>query len=335
MKLEKHFKKLLSEIWLNPNRREKIESAYSTWRDKFKENEELKDIFKEFFQQGSYPTKTAIRPQNSLEFDIDAVLLLNLDNNKEPKETLKLIKNVIESYSSYKGKVKVKDRCVRINYAGDFHMDIVPGKASEDEYIYIPCKSNEEWQKTNPKGFKDWFNEKNSDASYKLSKIVQLVKYWRDLKVGKDTAPKSILLSTLLANNIVSVNSIAETLVLTIENLVQNIDSILDENGQPIVQNPSLEGENLARDWDNDKFEIFKTKLKKFANDIRAALNEEDKDTSIDMWRDIFNTKFPKEILEDEAINFSKFVNASGTLNTSEGLLIPKHRFYGDINEES
>lgn len=338
MKLQKHFEKFDSEIGLNPTREQRIDSAYDTWRDNFKEHEELKEIFNDFYQQGSYATKTAIKPQNSSEFDIDAVLLLDLDDDKKPKETLQLIKDVIESYSAYKGKSKVKDRCVRIDYAGDFHMDIVPAKPSGDEHILIPCKSNDEWQETNPKGFKLWFNEKHAEASYKLSRIVRIVKYWRDLKVGKDTAPKSILLSTLLAKNIITANSIAETLVLTLENLVQNIDSILDDDEQPCVENPSLDGENLARDLDKDKYDIFKTKLEKFAVNARAALDEEDKDESIKQWRNIFDTKFPKELQEEEtakAISAGKIlVNAAGTLNGTEGKVIPQHRFYGDAEYE-
>ncbi|OOM05692.1 SMODS domain-containing nucleotidyltransferase [Clostridium saccharobutylicum] len=338
MKLEQHFKKLDSEISLNPTRQQRIESAYSNWKGIFEIHEDTKEIFVEFYEQGSYSTNTAIKPQNSSEFDIDAVLLLKLDEEMKPKETLQLIKNVIESYDNYKGKAKVKDRCVRIDYAGDFHMDVVPAKPTEAEHICIPCKSDDEWQETNPKGFRDWFNEKHSDANYKLSITVRIVKYWRDLKVGKDTAPKSILLSTLLANQIVPCNSTAETLVLTLENLVQNLDLILNDEDEPYVENPSLENENLARDWDKSKYDIFKKKLEKFAVDARAALDEKDKDESIRLWRLIFDSKFPKELPEEETakaiIDGKILVNSAGTLNSIEGISIPKHRFYGDILNE-
>ncbi|XZL28673.1 SMODS domain-containing nucleotidyltransferase [Clostridium perfringens] len=335
MKLEKYFKKFDSEIGLNPTRKQRIESAYETWKENFKDHDDLKYIFEDFYQQGSYATNTAIKPQNSSEFDIDAVILLNLADDKQPKETLQLIKNIIESYSTYKGKVKIKDRCVRIDYAGEFHMDIVPAKTSNDEYILIPCKTDDEWQETNPKGFKNWFNDKHAEASYKLSIIVRIVKYWRDIKVGKNTAPKSILLSTLLANSIIPSNSIAETLVLTLENLIENIDLILDSDGQPYVENPSLTGENLARDWSKDKFDIFKAKLEKFAVDARTALNEESKSESIKQWRNIFDTKFPKELPEEKLANDIStgkvLVNSSGTLNTTQGKVIPNHRFYGEV----
>lgn len=339
MKLNKHFEKLNSEISLNPTRENRIESAYATWKDNFKNHEDIKDIFNDFYQQGSYSTGTAIKPQNSSEFDIDAVLVLNLDEESKPKETLQKIKNVITSYENYKDKVKVKDRCVRIDYAGDFHMDIVPAKLADDgEHILIPCKSEDEWQETNPKGFTEWFEDKHRDSEYKLSQTVRLIKYWRDLKVGKDTAPKSILLSTLVANNILHHNSIAETLVETLENLVENIDSILNEEDEPYVENPSLEGENLARDWDKSKFDIFKTKLEKFASNSRVALDEADKDKSIKKWRESFGTKFPEELPEEKVANAISagqiLVNSQGTLNRECGKSIPEHRFYGDkLNE--
>lgn len=43
MKLNKHFEKLNSEISLNPTRENRIESAYETWKDNFKNHDDLKD----------------------------------------------------------------------------------------------------------------------------------------------------------------------------------------------------------------------------------------------------------------------------------------------------
>lgn len=339
MKLNDYFKVFDSNISLNPTRKDRIESAFETWKANFKDNEELKEIFKDFYKQGSYATDTAIRPQNSNEFDVDSILVLDLEENKKPKETLTFVADVLKSYEAYKDKVTVKDRCVRINYAGDFHMDIVPAKPTDGEHVLIACKSEDEWQETNPLGFKNWFVEKHAEASYKLSPVTRAIKYWRDYSVGKDTAPKSILLTTLIAKHINGCNSVAESIVLTLESLVDNIDDILGEDGEPFVENPSLEGENLARDWSRSKFDIFKKKLSKFASDSRAALDEKDSDDSIKMWRDIFGNKFPEELPEEanSAENIKKgtvLVNSAGTLNAVKGKRIPEHRFFGGYIDE-
>lgn len=328
MKNNDHFKKFEGIISLNPTREEKIESAYTTWNDYLKKDEKLKDIFLDFFTQGSYSTKTAIIPQGKGEFDVDVVVLLDL-KDETPKEVINLITERVKSHKGYD--VKAKDRCVRINYAGDFHMDIVPAKKSGSDYICIPCKSKDEWDDTNPAGYTKWFKEQHADSNYMLQKVVKFIKYWRDTNVGGDTAPKSILLTTLVAQNFDGSSSPAESLVLTLEKLVKNLDEILDEDNEPYVENPSLAGENLARDWNKDKYDIFKKKLTKFAKDAREALDSE-KDVSVSKWQAIFD-KFPSTVEEAKASENIRegtlVVNSLGNLNTSEGKKIPNHRFYG------
>ena len=118
----------------------------------FKEDEEIEDLFLDFYSQGSYSTNTGIKPKNDDEFDVDAILLLELDEENEPQDILKWIASRIKSHKEFEKSVKTKDRCVRIDYAGDFHVDIVPALPCEG-VIKIPSKKENEWCKTNPKGF--------------------------------------------------------------------------------------------------------------------------------------------------------------------------------------
>lgn len=333
MKLNDHFKSFVANISLNPTREDRINSALSAWENIFKDDDEIKSYYKKFYKQGSYATGTAIIPTGSNEFDVDTVLLLDIGDKYDAKGLIDFVYNRMKTKETYKDKLIKKDRCIRVNYVGDFHMDIVPAKPSEGEHIFISNKSTNEWVETNPEGFIRWFKDKNCENNYKLVNATKIIKFWRDNKVGKDTAPKSILLTALIGNYIQSESSDAETLVLTLENMVDKIDEIL-VNGEPYVENPSLDGENLARDWDKNKYDIFKTKLEKFAKDAREALDEEDKDESIKKWQGIFGDKFPSEL--SEAKNFSEKVRAGnvvvgtdGLLNTNNGQHIPPHRFYG------
>lgn len=333
MKLNDHFKSFVGSISLNPTREDRINSALSTWEEIFKNDDEIKSYSEKFFKQGSYATGTAIIPVGSNEFDIDTVLLLNTADTYDAKGLIDFVYSRMKTKEKYKDKLMKKDRCIRVNYAGDFHMDIVPAKPSDDEHILISSKSKNEWIETNPEGFTKWFKSKNSENSYKFISAAKIIKYWRDNKVGKDTAPKSILLTALIGNYIKLASSDAETLVLTLENMVSNLDDILVTN-EPYVENPSLAGENLARDWNKDKYDIFKTKLEKFSKDSRAALDEEDKEKSIKKWQDILGDKFPAEL--SEARNLSEkvktgsiLVGSNGIVNESSGQKIPPHRFYG------
>ncbi len=62
-------------------------------------------------------------------------------------------------------------RCIRLNYAGDFHLDIVPAVPDFEvggTYIFVPdldanlaidAPQNDRWKPSNPKGYQIWFED--------------------------------------------------------------------------------------------------------------------------------------------------------------------------------
>lgn len=337
MVLNDHFKDFLGKISLNPARVDRIESAITTWTKLLQEDEEISPLFNSFYTQGSYASKTATKPQNNKEFDVDTVLVLNLDSEKDAKESLNWLTERIKTFKAYADKVIPKDRCVRINYAGDFHMDIVLAKPTTGQSIMIPSKKLAEWIETNPVGFKDWCNTKNLWSADLFSRVTKMIKYWRDTRVGKDTAPKSIMLTTLIGTHFVYRSSDAESLVDTLDAMVTNLESIVQEDDSIYVENPSLVTENLARDWDKSKYDIFKTKLEKFSKAAKEALDESNEEESIRKWNEIFDD-FPTNLSEaaNVASQIAKgtvLVSSAGALNTTQGIAIASHRFFG--GEES
>lgn len=338
MKLSDHFKQLLGDISLNPARVDRIDSAYETWNSILENDDEIKEKYLDFFLQGSYATKTSIRPQKQgEEFDVDVVLKLDLADDITPKEALDWLVKRMKTNESYKDKIKARDRCVRINYAGDFHMDIVLAKTSDNDHILIPSKKEGEWKKTNPEGFQEWCRDVHYDHNEQFRKITKLLRYWRDHKVGKQTAPKSILLTTLIGNSMVGKNSVAESLLETIKQILIDIDSYIQLDDTVFIENPSLTEENLARDWDKEKLEKFKKKLSTLKDDVQDAFDESNKAESIKKWQAIFD-KFPTELNEASAMSTrinagAVLVNTSGLLNTEEGINSPKHRFFGVNNK--
>ncbi|RAL26741.1 SMODS domain-containing nucleotidyltransferase [Thermoflavimicrobium daqui] len=342
MKLEEYFKLFIKNISLNINRIEKIESAISTWEEIFQEDNEIGERFREFYTQGSFATTTAVRPNNGDEFDVDAVLLVEVEKG-DSKDFFNWIVERMKTKEKYKGKIKPKDRCVRVNYAGDFHVDIVPAKSTYGDSIFIPSKKEGEWVKTNPKGFKKWFDRMNIQHDRKLSPIVRILKHWRDKNVGDKIAPKSILLTTLVGKYMVEKNSYAETLVATLENLNNKLEELMNNQKDDAtleVCNPSLEDENLARDWDINKCRVFKDKLKSLHKKALEALEEPNKEKSIEKWQGIFE-KFPSQLIEEGAkmaeliASGSVYVNSQGELNISQqGTQIKKHRFFGEREDD-
>jgi len=334
MKLNDHFKKFIGKISLNPTREERIKNALSNWEDKFSNDEEIEDKYIDFFPQGSYSTNTTIKPKEKDEYDIDAVLLLEIDENEAPKDILYLIRDRIVKYKDFEDKAKVKDRCIRINYADDFHVDIVPA-LPHNEIIKIPTKKDQKWTETNPAGFAEWCNDIDKNTDGHFSKVVKIFKHWRDLKVGKNTAPKSILLTTLIGHSMEKKPSIAESLVETLGNIVAYLEDLSD-NDVIFVENPSLFQENIARDWDHEKANRFLRKIEALYSDAEEALHEKDKESSIEKWKNIFGEiYFPSDLGEgknmaDKVRNGEMKVNSTGQLNTQSGTKVKDHRFYGD-----
>jgi hypothetical protein len=339
LKLNDHFRKFVGNISLNPTRVDKIDSAVRNWENKFKDDDEIKGKFISYYTQGSYSTDTGVRPKSGEEFDVDVVLVLDIGEDEDPKMILHWIKDRIKSYSGFESRVKVRDRCVRIEYANEFHFDVVPAFIYET-YIKIPSKKEGEWTKTNPSGFTEWCININSDSDKYFSKTVKILKYWRDEEVGKDTAPKSILLTTLVGNAHIKKASIAETLVETLKVMVNDLDLLISglENDEdvPWLENPSLKEENLARNWTKKKALRFSNKLVNLRDDCQDALDEKDKDESIKKWQYIFGSAdFPSSLGEGEnmaknIVSGTILVNSKGQLNSIEGPAIKEHRFYGD-----
>lgn len=347
MKLSDHFNRFCAEISLNPDRKARIDSAYSNLESLMWSDEEISNIARELFRQGSYAIGTAVKPLKSdQEFDVDVVLALNIHalprDQRSPRAVIEWLAQKLRQNSCYKGKVQRRDRCVRLNYTGDFHVDIVPAHCPGDVngILLIPDQEAEEkdWSETHPKGYMDWCAQMQDASNGKFTRVVKMLKWWRNLKFGKDTAPKSILLTTLIGHHIAQgCSSDAEALVLTMESL--NV-YLRNPYLVPVIPNPSLANENLARDWTQEQFELFKERFEAATQMARQAYDEEDKGQSISLWRKVFGDAFPK-LTTGEAKRIEAIARAGAGYVTSKGTVtseqpdelhvpIPPHRYYGD-----
>jgi hypothetical protein len=109
--------------------------------------------------QGSFLQKTMVKPMAGVEFDVDLICLLHGTRSLGAKEMFRLV------VSELKGKypdLVVKDRCCRIDFAGEFHMDIIPAcpeLGMEAGRILIPDRRLEQMLPSCPKLFAAWFDE--------------------------------------------------------------------------------------------------------------------------------------------------------------------------------
>ncbi len=180
----------------------------------------------QIYPQGSLRIGTTVRPRKTTEFDLDLVCELKGSVGFSPSQVYESIWRRMSSNGVYKPLLVSLPRCIRLDYAGDFHLDIVPaipdGTRSEPGALLIPDRDKKIWLPSNPKGYASWFesccaldiSERRFDASIEplrtpestenkapLKLAVQLFKRWRDVafESKQELAPPSIVLTTLAA----------------------------------------------------------------------------------------------------------------------------------------
>ncbi len=243
-------------------------------------------------RQGSYALRTIIRPVNGHEYDADLLLFMKFDGSKSPRDYVDAVYQCLKNSSVYADKIRRKTRCVVVDYAGEFHLDIVPSVAYGTNQ-YICNRLTDEFEITDGTGFRDWFNEKNRVTNGNLKRVTRLMKYLRDYK-QTFTAP-SILLTTLIGNAIYDSDddSNFKTVPDTLMTVSRRINGFLQSWPTiPTISNPVLPQENFTRHWDETKYLNFRDKFNRYTELICQAYEEEDPQESLKLWRQLFGESF-------------------------------------------
>ena len=172
MKHVQYFEDFLdNEVNLNETRLKRLNDSVSAVSEFLSKN---LDSYEKTERQGSYALRTIIKPVNNHEYDADILLYMEYDSDKEPKDYINELYKCLKDNKNYKDKVHRKTRCVYIDYAGDFHLDIVPCITyGSDQYI---CNNKEnEFEITDGTGYRDWFNDKTRITHGNLTRLIHEV----------------------------------------------------------------------------------------------------------------------------------------------------------------
>lgn len=249
--------------------------------------------YSKFSAQGSYAQKTIIKPVHGKgEFDADSLIFIR-DYKFDPATFTDYIDRVyhtLKSNASYADKIHRKTRCVMMNYAGDFHIDIVPAIEHYGK-IYICNRQDSQYEQTDGDAYKGWLIEKNRIAgNNSLRKAIRLFKFLRDHK--GNFSVKSILLTTLLGMQISSKDNNSPAfsdLITTLVTLSNRLNDYLKScSSIPLIENPVLPGEDFVRHWDARTFRNFKEKFAVYTRKINEAYAS----GSIKKWRELFGDDF-------------------------------------------
>ncbi len=281
------------EVDLNPSRLRKLNDSVKAISEFLSRN---LDSYIKIERQGSYALRTIIKPvRENQGYDAD-ILLYMKDMGKYPRDYINELCQCLRGNGVYAEKARRKTRCVVLDYAGDFHLDIVPCVPSGNGNQKICNDDTNEFEQTDGTGYRDWFNDKNNITHGNLKRITGLLKYLRDHK-GNFTA-KSILLTTLIGNTVrdESDSDLFRTLPDALKTVSNRINGFLQSNRvMPRITNPALPEEDFTRHWDQKKYAHFRDLFKIYNDKINEAFDAVEHDDSIEKWRNVFGDNFGKK----------------------------------------
>lgn len=353
---------LCEELDISQSDYEDAKSKYDAVGDWLaKPESELAKYKPEIYPQGSIGLGTAIKPLGKDEFDVDLVCELQISRESHQTDVKNIVGRRLAQNEKYKKMLKEKNRCWRLNYAGKFHMDIlpaIPDIQKGNSCLLVPDREMREWKASNPKGYVKWFESRmmiifnellearaevedlpdNHSIKTPLQRAVQILKRHRDIafKKDKDNAPLSIVITTLAAKAYNNEEDLFEALTNIINGIPKQIDY---RDSYPVVLNPTNREENFAEKWleyPNSYIE-FKKWLKKIESDLDFIL----KQRNMKAINESISPVFGEKLAEKGMLRYAEKIDRQrrkGTLKMSKnsgilgitGITLSKNTFYGE-----
>jgi hypothetical protein len=227
---------IVGKIQLTPTQRKSAQESYEAvakWLRAAESPSLLCHADVMMIPHGSLGTDTPTKPFRYDEFDLDLIVRMILNGGRPPTaaQLYNALFDRVRENDTYKAMATPLERCVRLGYARQFHMDLMPGVPvspgdEKDHRLYVPEKAISGellYRIVDPIGLMNWFNVRcllervenrdfaerrgsfdvmpiHSDGVNKppLKMAQQLVKRMRDVYFKQDDDAKKILKSVLI-----------------------------------------------------------------------------------------------------------------------------------------
>lgn len=269
--------------------------------------------------QGSYSMSTGIEPLSGEDYDIDIMLLFNIEKEEyTAKEVKQWVYNALNKYPRT---VAIKKPCVRVQYhqSGEtlYHVDLaVYSNGNNDDNKYLSKKpkyasDDEEWEDAEPKKLKKLVNGKFSitDERHQFKRIIRYLKRWKDFKFKytEGGRPTGISITALALNGFVPkldyngfTNTYKANDIEALKNFVGYILNQFTWANDIEVKLPVKPYNNLFEKMTDIQKENFKTKLDDLKDKLNDAVNETDPNKASKILIKAFGKDFP-EITKKES----------------------------------
>ena len=300
MKLHDYFDGLLDgAVNINDDRLRQLDEHVAAISNYLREDEDLSPIIRSLVPQGSWAQRTIIRPLPGCEFDADVLVEMKRQKQwaEDPKRYLLAVHAALGASRRYRGRVGLKTRCVRVVYANDCHVDLVPYVHTTGwfEQHQIVNRVANRFEDVNPSGFTEWMRRQDRLAAGNLRKTIRLLKYLRDYK-QTFTVP-SVILTVIVGGRVDWLRSRLldgyADLPTAFTRLVTDADRWLQARPDlPEISDPSCPDARFDHRLTQQGYGNFRHRFHGYAGRIQAAYDAEKRQESITLWRGIFGDEF-------------------------------------------
>ncbi|MBX7135747.1 MAG: hypothetical protein K1X67_24025 [Fimbriimonadaceae bacterium] len=279
--------------------------------------ETLKRAVPEFEEQGSFEMGTVVRPTEG-DYDLDDGMYLKCigDDPTEWESTATIQGWVCDAVSgATHGDPQKRKRCVRVPYKGGYHIDIPAYGVDSFGTIRVYEKGVEpnQFVESNPAALVNWFGERKKSHD-DLRDLVRFFKAWRDYKMGSLMKVKSVTMTILISERIVSGDRYDQAVVDT----ARACDTHIRYGGS--VSKPVAPFEDLTLGWTNAERIAIADAFKTLADRGQDAIDADSVRDGALIWEKQFGPRFP---VPDE----DKDGSVTGALITREPPVVASGNF--------
>jgi hypothetical protein len=300
VKLRDHFAGLLQDVVnINPHRLQQLETHVGALSGYLRQDSGLSSIVRGFVPQGSWAHRTIIKPLPGQEFDADLLVKMKKQRSwsTDRRQYLLAVHQALGRSGRYRGRITLKTRCVRVSYAGDCHVDLVPYLHEYgwfDRHLIVNRRESR-FEEVNPAGFSEWMLGRDRIACGNLRTTLRLLKYMRDYK-GTFDVP-SVILTVLVGDRVNRFLSFWDDrycdLPTAFTSLVRATDGWLQERlDLPVIRDPSCPGVSFEHRLDQPTYAKFRDQFHGYAAKIGEAYAATRRTRSIELWQEIFGEGF-------------------------------------------
>ncbi len=246
------------------------------------------------YPQGSMALQTTIRPIGRQEHDLDLVSQSD-PSGAHPLWLYEATYTWLAANPQYAPILERFKRCIRLNYANKFHLDVVPAEPDPDRVvpcIVVPDRNIKNWTPSNPLGYIAWFYSRSitrlregiramapvpaqqpAEDKAPLTIAVQVIKRRRDWAFRDDTdnSPRSVLLTTLSGLHYGGQESVIESVYAILVAIETQIAVVAPE--RIVVVNPTNSDESFTEAFNDVSYRKFTSFIRKFRQEMAELLS--------------------------------------------------------------